>query len=101
MRQEARHLRRMEEMRNRIADLERLVRQRRVRQMPHRPPLPAMPAFGINGRDADAWNAGAAAGPGGGLAFGGLDANRAVRGRQMVEDWLDEALGNELRHGRD
>lgn len=65
-----------EQLRQRAHLMEQFVRNRRVREwvgaVP--PPLPAQPAFG------EARNAGADAGMGRGLAFGGLDANRAARG---------------------
>lgn len=53
--------------------------ERRLRQRPSVPMLPVLPAFGANERPANGRDANARAGLRGGLAFGGLDANRALR----------------------
>lgn len=54
-------------------------------------PLPAPPAFGNNGLLAGGGRLAAVggAGPGGGLAFGGRDANRAVRRLDVGEHPVD------------
>ncbi|KAJ4986687.1 ring finger domain-containing protein [Stagonosporopsis vannaccii] len=94
--QDARRLRRLQRLQepaareqareaNRRAHVQEMdARFQAVRARWDYPPLPAPPAFGNNGPQAVARNAGANAGVGGGLAFGGLDANRAV-GRHPFE----------------
>ncbi|KAJ8118241.1 hypothetical protein OPT61_g745 [Boeremia exigua] len=73
-------------LQQRHQDLERLARQ-----MPNEPPLPevpampARPAHGVGRRLPNGHGANADAGVGGGLAFGGLDVNRALRDN---ENWL-------------
>lgn len=67
-------------------------------QVMARPPrLPELPGFGLDGPPVNARNVRAGAGMGGGLAFGGLDANRAVRGREL-DRWFEEQMRN-MRRG--
>lgn len=92
--------RRMQEIQQRFGELERLRRPLLDGQQLGHPALPAnaavpgaWPPFGLDGPAANAPNAGAGAGLGGGLAFGGLDANRAIRNREM-NNWFEEQLRN-------
>lgn len=77
----------MQHLQQRFRELERLRGPRLNMAQPE------VPVFGLNGPLANAGDAQAGAGVGGGLAFGGLDANRAVRRREL-NDWFEEQLRN-------
>ncbi|KAF3032894.1 hypothetical protein E8E11_003174 [Didymella keratinophila] len=93
--------RRIQEPQCQIAELDRRRRALDGPQQNARPALPANNAVpgawpaapGLGDLAAHPLNPGPGAGVGGGLAFGGLDANRATRNREM-NAWFEEQLRN-------
>lgn len=94
--------RRLQDLHHQLDELQRRRRPLRSPQQVAQPALPAnnavpgaWPAPRLGDLAADPFNPGAEAGAGvgGGLAFGGLDANRAVRNREM-NNWFEEQLRN-------
>ena len=96
--------RRIQDLQRQIAELERRRVALNVPQQAAQPARPARPANnavpaawpavpGLGDPAANPFNPGPGAGVGGGLAFGGLDANRAIRNREL-NAWFDEQLRN-------
>jgi hypothetical protein len=92
--------RRMQELQHQLDELDRHRRAFGNPQQAGQPARPAnnavpgaWPAHGLGDLAANPFNPGPGAGVGGGLAFGGLDANRAVRNREM-NAWFEEQLRN-------
>lgn len=92
--------RRLQGLHRRLNEYERRRRHHRHPQQAPQPALPAnnavpgvWPAPGLYDPAANPFNPGPGAGQVGVLAFGGLDANRAI-GNQGMNAWFEEQLGN-------